>query len=543
MRPGFGSSLRTRIAAVVGLLFLAGSGLITLFATSLLHNDMREMVSKQQFTTTSYIARDIDSKLTLRLESLKRVALNMPAELFADKKALQAWLDDRKAIHTLFPTGLMVIPPDGGPTLAETPRLATRPKSFVDRDWFIGATTTRQPYISKPLIARATNEPALVVAIPVFDKQQNLLGVVAGVTPLATPGFLDLILGSRPGTTGSYQLIAPQHRLFALSSDAGIAVTPLPQPGQDPAIDFALSGGSGTRIIRNLRHEDELVAVVGIARTGWVLIARQATRKAFEPASNTVRNALMISGLLALPIMAILLGALSRLLLPLARLARELHDMAEGDRPMQPVAAISSDEVADVALSFNRLQSKLLEQEQRLAAMAHHDTLTGLPNRLMINDRLDNELRRMHRSGHGLALLFLDLDGFKPVNDQYGHQIGDLLLIQIGKRLQACVRDIDTVARLGGDEFLILLSDTEAPLEASQRVAGDCIKALAIPFSIGDFAITVGVSIGIAICEGGRAEAVTANQLVSNADVAMYRAKADGRNRYALYTPKYSDNT
>jgi diguanylate cyclase (GGDEF)-like protein len=179
----------------------------------------------------------------------------------------------------------------------------------------------------------------------------------------------------------------------------------------------------------------------------------------------------------------------------------------------------------------------LQEQEQRLFEMAHHDTLTGLPNRRTIMERLENELLRLQRTDQGMALLFLDLDGFKPVNDCYGHQIGDQLLIEIARRLKDCIRDIDTVARLGGDEFLILLSATTTPQEAGERVAQECINALQQPSLINDLTITVGVSIGISSMNNQVDKATSATELVSRADKAMYQAKAEGRNRFALYPP------
>jgi diguanylate cyclase (GGDEF)-like protein len=530
----FGSSLKMRIAVVSVLLFLAGISLITFFATRILHDDMQEMLSNQQLTTVNYIAQDIDAKISLRLESLMRVALNMPEALFSDPPAMQQWLEDRKAIHTLFPIGLMVVPPDGGPTIGETPHLENRPKSFIDRDWFIGATSTRQPFISKPLIARATSEPALVIAIPIFNNKQKLLGVIAGVTPLAAPGFLDLILGARPGKHGSYQLVSPQNHLFVLASEINNAVTPMPASGEDPVLDAAVNGQRGITIIHNAANQDELVATAEVVRPHWLLVARQSTSDAFEPVSNTLRNTLLITALLSLPSIIVLLAVLNLLLRPIALLARELHEMAEGKRPMLPVATHTADEVADVARSFNLLQDRLQEQEQRLAEMAHHDTLTGLPNRRMIDERLENELLRIQRNHLGLALLFLDIDGFKPVNDTHGHHIGDLVLADIARRLKETVRDVDTVARLGGDEFLILLNDTEKPQEAAERVAQQCINALSEVFAIDDLLIHIGVSIGIATCTGEQAGTMTVKQLVSQADEAMYRAKAEGRNRYAL---------
>ena len=531
----FGRSLKNRIALVASLLFLLGIGLIAFFVSRILYADMQEMVSKQQLTAASYIARDIDGKIKLRIDSLERVASNVPLALFSRPDELQKWLEDRRAIHTLFPTGLMVIPPDGGPPLAETPRLKTRPKSFADRDWFIAATKTKKPFVSRPLITRATGEPAIVIAVPLLSFDGKLMGILAGVTPLTTPGFLDLIVGAHPGKQGDYQLISPMHRLFALCSDPAQAVTSLPPSGADPVLDLAMSGIRGIKMARNTKNEEELVAIVNIPQTGWFLLARQPSSDAFEPLTNTLRNTLLITVFLSIPLLAVLLAALTRLLQPFARLAGELHDMAEGTRPMSPLKTHATDEVADVAKSFNLLQGHLLAQEQRLIEMAHHDNLTGLPNRLTIMGRLENDLLRFQRNTQGLALLFLDLDGFKPVNDDYGHQVGDLLLMQIAQRLKGCVRDVDTVARLGGDEFLILLSATEAPVEAAERVAQECINALKVPIKIGDLSVSVGVSIGIATTNPADRLLATAAQLVSEADIAMYQAKASGRNCYAIY--------
>ena len=537
MWPSLGSSLRTRIALAAGLLFLFGIGLTTIFVTLILHDEMQAMLSKQQLTATDYIARDIDAKLKLRMDSLKRVADNFPIDLLAEPVQIQAWLEDRKAIHTLFPTGLMIVPANGGPPLADTPRLETRPKTFVDRDWFMAVTTTRQAVFSKPLVARATGQPAIVVAIPILDTDSTLKALLIGITPLATPGFLDLIQGTRPSKSGRYQLISPRHQSYALTSDAGQSVQPLPETGRDTVIDRALHGTRGISVMSDTPHGEELTAIVEIPQTGWLLIARSPTEEAFAPVRNSQRNSLLIAGLLALPMMIVLLAVLNRLLSPISRLAEQLHGMAEGSLPMQPLQAEGHDEIADVANSFNHLQSKLLEQENRLAEMAHHDTLTGLPNRHLINDRLESELKRIRRSHNGLSLLFMDLDGFKPVNDQYGHQVGDLLLCEVASRLLGTVRDMDTVARLGGDEFLILISDNISPKEAAERVAQSCIESLRQPIMIGLESIRIGVSIGISNVISEQASSTTPAMLMQQADSAMYRAKAAGRNCYAVFEP------
>ena len=534
MAPRFGNTLKSRIAAVAGAMFLVGILINSAIVSHILRGDMQGMLFRQQETAAGYIARDIDAKIQLRLESLKRVALNLPRPLFQNPSAMQEWLDDRRAIHTLFPVGLLVIPADGGPVLAQSPKLDTRPTSFTDRDWFIGATTTHRPYVSRPLITRATNEPAITIAVPLDDAEGRLLGLLVGIVPLTTPGFLDLILGTKPSEQGNYELIDPKNRVFVLTTRKQQALMPLPGSGKDPVIDAATTGLRGTHALTGPQGS-ELVSITGIEQTGWLLVARQPAEVAFAPASNTQRNTLLVTTILAVPLLIALFAILGHLLRPLARLAGDLRSMAEGARPMQPIDAQTADEVADVANSFNRLQHKLLRQERALAEMAHRDNLTGLPNRLLVYERLDNELLRIQRNNLGLALLFLDLDSFKPVNDTYGHQIGDQVLAEVAKRLRTAVREVDTVARLGGDEFLILLNDTEQPREAAERVARHCIDTLSMPFGVGDLLIRIGVSIGIAVCDSEQAHDTNAERLVSEADSAMYRAKAEGRNRYVIH--------
>ena len=534
LRPG---TLKGRIAVVAALLFIVGGASITLVATHRLQAGMAQVLSQQQLATTTYIARDIGSKLSLRMEGLKKVAENIPTRLLSDRPALQHWLEDRRAIHTLFPTGLMIIPPDGGSTLAETPVLPTRPKSFADRDWFIGATTTGRPYFSKPLITRATGEPALVAAVPLYDGQGKLLAVVAGITPLQTPGFLDQITDARPGRSGSYELIALRHGQFVIGSDPDLTLAPLPAQGSDPLHDQIAAGIRGVGSARNARGIEELVASVDIPHVGWVLTARLPTAEAFLPVDNAIRNTVTLAAAIAIPLILLLLLALDRLMYPLERLAEQLHDMAEGRRPMRPVAVAKRDEIANVANSFNRLQAKLLAQEERLAALARHDPLTGLANREPLNERLTHELQRLGRSGKTLALLFLDLDGFKAVNDNYGHDMGDRLLCEVAQRLCACVRETDMVARQGGDEFIILLTEVETAQHAAERVAQACLTAIAAPYRMDGEEIRIGVSIGIASIGPEDVPPESAATLIRRADAAMYLAKSGGRNRYQIAPP------
>jgi diguanylate cyclase (GGDEF)-like protein/PAS domain S-box-containing protein len=164
--------------------------------------------------------------------------------------------------------------------------------------------------------------------------------------------------------------------------------------------------------------------------------------------------------------------------------------------------------------------------EERMQRAAHHDSLTGLPNRLLFDDRLDQALVASRRDARPLALLYLDLNQFKPVNDTLGHAAGDELLKQVADRIRRLVRESDTVARIGGDEFTVILPHIAGHDEA-RHVAAKIVAALATPFGLGNPPrdVQIGTSIGIAIYPG---DASDAESLVKAADAGMYEAKQNG---------------
>lgn len=170
-------------------------------------------------------------------------------------------------------------------------------------------------------------------------------------------------------------------------------------------------------------------------------------------------------------------------------------------------------------------------QEEEIRHLAHHDILTGLPNRLLFGDRLRQALLAAQREGHKLAVIFFDLDKFKPVNDSYGHAVGDVLLQQAATRLRGTLRASDTLARLGGDEFIVLLprvSDTDD----ARKVAEDILRELNRPFMTEGFTLHISASLGVAVYPDG---ALDADSLLRCADSAMYEAKLQGRGRVGVH--------
>ncbi len=193
-------------------------------------------------------------------------------------------------------------------------------------------------------------------------------------------------------------------------------------------------------------------------------------------------------------------------------------------------------EKANANLVVASIEARTLADETekakvRMTHLAQHDALTGLPNRILLNDRLAQAIALARRQGKQFAVMFLDLDRFKYINDSLGHAVGDQLLLSVAKRLTAAVRSSDTVCRQGGDEFVILLADIEHAEDAALS-AQKILAMLTVPHLIDQLKLQVSVSIGISIYPD---DGLDADTLIKNADAAMYRAKEGGRNNYQFF--------
>ena len=227
--------------------------------------------------------------------------------------------------------------------------------------------------------------------------------------------------------------------------------------------------------------------------------------------------------------------------------AAQLSNQARPE--LAPTEVGRKDEIGTLVSSLARMLATIEQQSQeinefprrldQLVREAFRDALTGLPNRALFMDRLSHALTRAERCGSNLAVLFLDLDRFKILNETLGQEVGDCLLREVAERITTCLRPEDTVARLGGDEFGLLLEDT-VELAAATAVAERVSAEIQRPFVVDGRDILVSASIGIALTRGG---SMQPDEVLHNADLAMYQAKAEGRARYELYQPGLSVST
>ena len=188
--------------------------------------------------------------------------------------------------------------------------------------------------------------------------------------------------------------------------------------------------------------------------------------------------------------------------------------------------------LAGLFLAYQRVQRRERQAQRRIEHLAHFDMVTGLPNRALLADRLAQETARARRSSLGFAVLLFDLDGFKDVNDTWGHAAGDRVLAIVGGRARKCVRASDTVGRLGGDEFLAILPETS--LEGAFGVATKLRQALAEPYVLDNSTAHLSVSVGVGLFPDHGSDP---EQLQRTADAALYRAKREGKNRVVIADP------
>ncbi len=182
--------------------------------------------------------------------------------------------------------------------------------------------------------------------------------------------------------------------------------------------------------------------------------------------------------------------------------------------------------------------SAIKEHQRQLEHIANHDALTGLPNRLLLADRLHQGMVQTKRRGEKLVLAYLDLDGFKAINDTYGHEVGDQLLIALAKQMKKALREGDTLARLGGDEFVAVLSDVKS-IEQSLRMLTRLLEATSKPIALENFILNVSASLGVTFYPQNND--IEADGLLRQADQAMYQAKLSGKNRYHIFDPSHDE--
>ncbi len=766
-------SLKAKITfATLGVFVLSLWGL-AYYASRMLHGDMQNRLGEQLSATVSLVATQIDRELAGRLSALEETARLSVRAMRHGPQAVQSLLEQQPALQVLF-NGGMYVTDRAGTAIADYPLPVVRTGvDYSDREYIATPLRENRAVIGQAVIGKRAGAPVFVMSVPISDGDGRVLGVLAGVTNLAAPSFLDEVAASRYGQSGGYVLIDVQRRQIITASDRSRVMSRLPESGKIAALDRFIDGQESALVTLNPLGVEVLASAKVIPSAHWMLLVNLPTAEAFSPIQRMQQRMAWATAAVTL-LAGLLMGWLvRRALAPLATTADTLAALSASEVTPSPLPLSGDDEIRRLIASFNHLletlarrENALRDSEERFRALhdassagilihdkgiildcneglaqmtgyrvdeligtnglrliapewhdlvvrnvrsgvarvydvvgvrkdgsryplsirgcdipykgrtvrateynditerkrteerlqlaanvfshareailiatpdgtiievndaftritgyardealghnprlldsgrqdkaffasmwrdltikghwygelwnrrkngelfaamqtisavrdahgevqqyvalfsdisaqkaqqrqlehiAHYDALTTLPNRVLLADRLHQAMAQAPRRGDHLAVAYLDLDGFKQVNDRHGHETGDLMLVAKANDMQQTLRDSDTLARLGGDEFVAVLPDLP-DVALSLPMLDRLLDAIARPVTIGEHVLQVSASIGVAFYP--QADEIDADQLLRQADQAMYQAKQAGKNRYHVF--------
>jgi PAS domain-containing protein len=358
-------SLKTRVTLSTLAIFVVSISLTSFYVRHMLREEMQSMLGEQQLSTVSIIAGDIDQSLSTRVSALENVAKKMTPAMFANPPTLQATLDDRPALETLFNGGYFVVRFDGL-VIADFP-LSTgrRGLNFSDRP-FIAQALQGKAAISKPFKGLVTPDPIFVMTVPIFDGQGKVLGALGGIINLGKPNFLDKMTSGSYGQFGDYLLVAPQYHLVITATEKSHILEPLPVSGKSALIDRFIHGYEGSGVMLNSKDEEVLISAKRIPTAGWYLAATIPTARAFTPIKSMQQRMKMMLILVILFVGGMMWWIIKRQLTPMLDAAKTLATLADSTQTPQPLPIARQDEVGDLIGGFNRLLRVLAQREDML---------------------------------------------------------------------------------------------------------------------------------------------------------------------------------
>jgi diguanylate cyclase (GGDEF)-like protein len=537
-------SIRTRTTTFTLAIFVASLWFLSFIASSLLKADLGHQIGEQMFTTAQFVANKVNEQLKDRVSAMESVASRVSSSMMGNSQDLQDFLEDRPSFEILFNAGYFITDLNGTVLASMPTSLGRVGVNYLSRPHVAATLKDGKTHIGTPAIGKVLKTPTFGIVTPIRAPDGEVVGSLVGVIDLSKPCFLTEVTDRIYGTTGGYMLVDSDARLVIAAPDKSRTMEIL-VPGTDQLVDRFILGLERTGVAVDRFGIEQLVSGIQIPVSNWRLVVALPAKEAFAPIQDMQRHMVLITSILTLLAAALTWWMLKRELSPLLDTATVLAQYSEADRLHNRLPIARQDEVGALVGSFNRLLDKLKLREDEIIQLAYFDSLTGLPNRRLLEDRLKQALAASKRNGTHGALMFLDLDNFKPLNDTYGHDVGDCLLIEVAKRLTACVREVDTTARFGGDEFVVMLSDLEtdkaAATEHATRVAEKIRQSLSTPYQLPltRFFDQVNViehhcsaCIGVVLF---LKQEFSPNGILKLADAAMYEAKARGRNAICFH--------
>ena len=641
-------SLKTRVTLDVLTIFLVSIWSLSFYVGVQLQGDLQRQLSKQQFSTVSFLAADADRVLKAHLHSLGRLAGELGSTFLGDSSSIKEQLSTRPVLLDTFNAGIVVVNGEGA-SLGEGEGDAQL--SYLELDSVSTALREGRSTIGSAGVDPLSGLPVFAMSVPINDDRARVVGALVGIVSLTYRNFLDQITESYYGQSGYFLIVSEKDQRIVVGTGKRRILEKLLPDTANPLLERFAQGFDETGVTIDAQQEI-LASARRIPVAGWYLVAALPTPEAFALVRDMQFNMFTAAIFLSLLAGGLTWWILRREFAPMLSAVKTLTHLSTSSEAPRPLPINRPDEIGELIGGFNQLlgalaarQNALRESENRFLAFMNtlpavafiesrdgktifanrymtgtvglhawpgrtaaipdglpasiheeeirnaagdvrlfqtytfdipyeghpplvggialditehrrveaqvrfqllHDPLTGLPNRSLLNDRLEQAQALARRFRCFGAVYFLDLDNFKPLNDQHGHATGDLLLIEAARRLKHCIREVDTAARFGGDEFVVVVDSFSDDMEASKAqalIVGRKLSfSLSLPYLLhvnqgGSNETTVvhhcTASIGVALFGASGDSPFDA---LKRADSAMYAAKMGGRNQLRFVT-------
>lgn len=382
-------SLKFKVTLFTLGLFLFSIGVITYQFSAHSRQELEVTLSDQQFSEVSFVAERIDNAVKLRIDSLAVTASTITPQMLEHRDQLESFLSDRTALYKLCTLGIMIIS-KGGHGLADFPRSGDRGHAdFTQRDFYRQVMTTGKPALSKPGHGRFVQDPRLVIAVPILDKHDKVIGILAGITSLSDGSLIsNFDIKSHPNRN-AYLVISPRDNLFVADTDNARTLETLPTPGVNRMHDRYMAGFEGSGVTINSSGVEELTSARYIPSAGWFVVAHLPTSQAFERIVHMRNEAIEVAIVVSLFVIGLLWLFLRHELSPLSRSVELIEKLAyEEMPPLRGIPLEGSAEIRKLQSSFNQLHTRLALKEELLRedeALYHSMFTNNTSIKLLIN--------------------------------------------------------------------------------------------------------------------------------------------------------------
>lgn len=517
-------TFKFKIAALLVLMVMLASVLVGGASLVVAEREMREVIGNQEMATLAGAAAYLDRDIISKQQVLRVLAEGLQAAPVAHGK-VQAQLEQRGGLRDEF-TNVAALDPSGQLIANLQDRRMVGKLNSHGRQFFRDTLAAQESVVSAPFRSVLTGRPVVAVTQPVLTAAGAIDYVLVGTIDLQRPAFAGQMQALRGHASGY---------LFIVAADGTTVYHPDPTrllvreaPGS--LAQTALEGPDGWRVDLHDQGRATMLVHTRLKRVDWTIAVAMPLQDVFAGmdgvrlrALGTAALAALLAGLLGWLLVRAMLAPLYQLYGRVLALGRDGVDVEQFNSPRP-------DEFGQLSRAFYQVSRQHQTAERNLQRLATTDQLTGAHNRRMFDEFFPQALKRAIRAGQQIGLAVLDIDHFKVINDTYGHQAGDAVLVQFADRLRQAVRSTDTVARIAGDEFVIVFEHLDTAHDVN-LLGQKVIAAMKAPFNVNGKALEVSASIGIALTTELPADV---DKVMLAADQALYCVKAAGRNGFAV---------